>query len=244
MNGERDPRVPRAGGAGERLAQQRLAVALVLELGLKRDAQLRRDRIDRPEPRAMGKHAHPAGSGIDAVDDRDDAAVGLAAPALGIDAHGRRLKDLDRPQRRRRRIPKRHMEPVPQSVLIGRNEWTEAEQWGSHEFGFGRCGVRGGRGRFLTQSRALPLAASGSRRRIDDKAPLTLGGEREALEHVLVGELGERLEQVFLGHACGQMAKHLADRDARALDARLAEANRRIDRDSWERRHVERVARA
>jgi hypothetical protein len=51
MNGERDPRVPRAGGAGERFAQERLAVAhpsmLVLELGLERDAQLRRDRIDR-----------------------------------------------------------------------------------------------------------------------------------------------------------------------------------------------------
>ena len=76
----------------------------------------------------MGKHAHPAGSGIDAV---DDAAVGLAAPVLDIDAHGRRLKDLDRPQRRRRRIPKRHMEPVPQPVLIGRNKRTEAEQWGS-----------------------------------------------------------------------------------------------------------------
>lgn len=41
MNGERDPRVPRAGGAGERFAQERLAVALVLELGLKRYAQLR-----------------------------------------------------------------------------------------------------------------------------------------------------------------------------------------------------------
>jgi hypothetical protein len=36
----------------------------------------------------MGKHAHPAGSGIDAVDDRDDAAVGLVAPVLDIDAHG------------------------------------------------------------------------------------------------------------------------------------------------------------
>ena len=36
----------------------------------------------------MGTHAHPAGSGIDAVDDRDDAAVGLAALALDIDAHG------------------------------------------------------------------------------------------------------------------------------------------------------------
>ena len=113
----------------------------VLVVGLKRDAQLRRDRIDRRQPRAMGKHAHPAGSGIDAVDDRDDAAVGLAAPVLDIDAYGRRLKDLDRPQRRRRRIPKRHMEPVPQSVLIGRNEWAEAGQWGVHEFGFGRSPV-------------------------------------------------------------------------------------------------------
>ncbi len=142
MNGERDPRVPCAGGAGERLAQERLAVAdpsmRGLELGLERHAQLRSDRIDRPEPRARGKRAHPARASIDAVDDRDDAAVGLAAPVLDIDAHGRRLKDLDRPQRRRRRIPKRHMEPVPQAVLIGRNEWTEAEQWGVHGFGFGR----------------------------------------------------------------------------------------------------------
>ena len=86
----------------------------------------------RPTPApCRGKHAHPAGSRIDAVDDRDDAAVGLTAPALDIDAHGRRLEDLDRPQRRRRRIPQCHMEPVPQCVLIGRNEWTEAEQWGS-----------------------------------------------------------------------------------------------------------------
>jgi hypothetical protein len=50
MNGEHDPRVPRAGGAGERLAQERLAVAdpstQALELGLERHAQLRRDRID------------------------------------------------------------------------------------------------------------------------------------------------------------------------------------------------------
>jgi len=52
------------------------------------------------------------------------------------------LKDLDRPQRRRRRIPKRHMEPVPQSVLIGRNEWTEAGQWWAHEFEFGRRSAR------------------------------------------------------------------------------------------------------
>ena len=135
MNGERDPRVPRAGGAGERFAQERLAVAHpsmhVLVVGLKRDAQLRRDRIDRRQPSAMGKHAHPAGSGIDAVDHRDDAAVGLAAPALDIDARGRGLKDLERPHRRRRRIPKRHVEPVPQSVLIGRNEWTEAGQRGA-----------------------------------------------------------------------------------------------------------------
>jgi hypothetical protein len=90
VNGARDPRVPGVGGAGERLAQERLAVAdpsmHVLELGLERHARLRRDRIDRPEPRAMGKRAHPAGAGIDAVDDRDDAAVGLAAPALDRDA--------------------------------------------------------------------------------------------------------------------------------------------------------------
>ena len=55
----------------------------------------------------------------------------------------------------------------------------------------------------LPQSRALELAASGSRRRIDDKTPLTLGGKREALPHILAGELGERLEQVFHGYACG-----------------------------------------
>jgi hypothetical protein len=132
MNGESDPRMPRAGGAGERLAQERFAVVdpsmHVLELRLERHAQLRRERIDRPEARARGKRAHPAGSGIDAVDDRDDAAVGRAAPALDIDAHGRGLKHLDRTQRRRRRSPKRHMAPVPQPVLIGRNEWTEAEQ--------------------------------------------------------------------------------------------------------------------
>ena len=131
MDGEGDLRMPGAGGAGECLAHQRLAVALVLELGLERDPQLGSDRIDRRQPRARGKHAHPAGSRIDAVDDRDDAAVGLTAPTLGIDAYGRRLEDLDRPQRRRRRIPQCHMEPVPQGVLIGRNEWTEAEQWGS-----------------------------------------------------------------------------------------------------------------
>jgi hypothetical protein len=92
MNGERDPRVPRAGGAGECLAQERLAVADPsmhgLELGLERDSQLRTDRIDRRQPRAMGKRAHPAGSGIDAVDNRDDAAVGPAALALERDAHG------------------------------------------------------------------------------------------------------------------------------------------------------------
>ena len=96
MNGERDPRVPCAGGAGERLAQERLAVVdpsmHVLELGLERHAQLRRDRIDRPEPRASGQRAHPAGSGIDAVDHRDDAAVGLVAPVLDIDAHGLETK--------------------------------------------------------------------------------------------------------------------------------------------------------
>jgi hypothetical protein len=92
MNGERDPRMLRAGGAGERLAQEWFAVAepstRALELGFERYAQLRRDRIDRPEPRASGEHAHPARTGIDAVDDRDAAAVGLAAPALDIDAHG------------------------------------------------------------------------------------------------------------------------------------------------------------
>jgi hypothetical protein len=87
-----------------------------------------RGSVRRNRARALGNRAHPAGVGIDAVDDRDAAAVGLAAPALDIDAHGRGLKDLDRPQRRPRRIPKRHMEPVPPPVLIGRNEWTEAEQ--------------------------------------------------------------------------------------------------------------------
>jgi hypothetical protein len=50
MNGERDLRVPRAGGAGECLAQEWLAVAdpsmRVLERGLERHAQLRRDCID------------------------------------------------------------------------------------------------------------------------------------------------------------------------------------------------------
>ncbi len=50
MNDERDPRMPRSGGAGERLAQERFAVAdpsmHVLELGLERYAQLRRDGID------------------------------------------------------------------------------------------------------------------------------------------------------------------------------------------------------
>lgn len=94
----------------------------------------------------------------------------------------------------------------------------------------------------LPQSRALELVASGLRSRIDDETPLTLGGKREALQHILAGELGERLEQVFHGYACGWMSKHLADRDSRALDARLAEANRRIDRGSCERRYGERVA--
>ena len=50
MNDEREPRMLGAGGAGECLAQERLAVAdpsmHVLELGLERDAQLRRDGID------------------------------------------------------------------------------------------------------------------------------------------------------------------------------------------------------
>jgi hypothetical protein len=57
-SGERDSRMPRAGGVGERLAQERLAVAhpsmCVLELGLKRDAQLQREGIDRRQPRARG----------------------------------------------------------------------------------------------------------------------------------------------------------------------------------------------
>ena len=35
------------------------------------------------------------------------------------------------------------------------------------------------------------------------ETPLTLGGKREALPHILAGELGERLEQVFHGYACG-----------------------------------------
>jgi hypothetical protein len=50
LNGERYPCMPRAGGAGVRLAQERLAVAnpsmRVLEFALKHDAQLRSDRID------------------------------------------------------------------------------------------------------------------------------------------------------------------------------------------------------
>ena len=71
---------------------ERIAVAhpsmWVLVVGLERDAQLRTDRIDRRRSRAGGNHAHPARSGIDAVDNRDDAAVGLAAPVLDRDAHG------------------------------------------------------------------------------------------------------------------------------------------------------------
>jgi hypothetical protein len=50
MNGERDPRVSRAGGAGECLAQEWFPVAgpsmHVLKLRLERHAQLRGDRID------------------------------------------------------------------------------------------------------------------------------------------------------------------------------------------------------
>ena len=61
MNGERNPRGPRAGGAGERFAQQRLAVALVLVVGLERDAQLRRDRIDRRQPRGDERSQHIRG---------------------------------------------------------------------------------------------------------------------------------------------------------------------------------------
>jgi hypothetical protein len=134
MNGERDPRVPRAGGAGECLAQERLAVAdpsmHALELGLERYAQLRRDRIDRPEPRASGKHAHPARAGIDAVDDRDDAAVGLAAPALDIDAHGLETEGPRPAAAAPAEDPKAPHGAAATAVLIGCNEWTEAEQGG------------------------------------------------------------------------------------------------------------------
>jgi hypothetical protein len=145
MNGERDLRMPRAGGAGERLAWERLAVAHssihALELGLERDAQLRSYHIDRRQPRGRGKHAHPAGSGIDAVDDRDDAAVGLAAPALDIDAHGLGTEGSRPDAAAPAEDPKAPHGAAATAVLIGRNEWTEAEQRGAHDLEFGcRCG--------------------------------------------------------------------------------------------------------
>ena len=109
-----------------------LAVAPVLKIGFERNAQLRRALVDPRQPHARRQLAHPAGADRLARDLAHHADVACAlAPLLGIDAHAGLLQHLDRPQRRRRRIPQRHVQPMPQSRLVGPAQRTQAQAAGA-----------------------------------------------------------------------------------------------------------------
>ena len=58
---------------------------------------------------------------------RDHADVGRPPPLLGVDAHARVLQHLDRAQPAGRRIPQRHVQPVPQAVLVVGGQRTKTQ---------------------------------------------------------------------------------------------------------------------
>ena len=63
------------------------------------------------------------------------------------------------------------------------------------------------------------------------KSSFTRSSELEYGLDVIGRQFGKLLEYLFTCHAPGQVLEHVVDGDARASDARLAGANRRIDCD-------------
>jgi hypothetical protein len=100
----------------------------VLELGLERDAQLRRFGVDRCEANASGQQAHPASACVSSAYLCNDSDVRRLAPALRVDAHTGCLKDLDGPEAGWRGIPECHVQPMPELVLVFGTEGSESEQ--------------------------------------------------------------------------------------------------------------------
>jgi hypothetical protein len=58
---------------------------------------------------------------------------------------------------------------------------------------------------------------------------------------IFAGQLAELADDLFLGHAGGQVRQHVAHRDARSAHERLAKANTLVNRDAFEGRHGCRV---
>lgn len=126
MNGEGNLCVPGASGTGKCLLHEGSAVASALILGLQRNAQLGGVRINGREPGAWRQHAHPAGPGIDAVDNRDHADIRFSAPPFHVNARARGPQNFDGTRRRGRRIPKREVQPMPEAGLIVCSKHAEA----------------------------------------------------------------------------------------------------------------------
>ena len=99
----------------------------MLELRIECDAKLGCLGIGRCQPDTNGKQANPAGASVSSVHLRNDSNICWIAPVLGIDAHTRDLKNFDGAETSRRRIPERHVKPMPKLVLVFSDEGSESE---------------------------------------------------------------------------------------------------------------------
>lgn len=75
------------------------------------------------------------------------------------------------------------------------------------------------------------------RRRHAEGATLALGGVRQAGPNIIGGQLRKLGQQLSFYHAAGQIREDVAHGDARAFDARLAEANLGIHGDAIQGAH-------
>jgi hypothetical protein len=92
---------------------------------------LRRLVVDVAKALTFRQQSHPARAGILPVHNSHDTYIGRLAPTLNQDANPRMLKYRDGPKRRRRRVPERDMQPLPQALLVRGDEGAEVQQSGS-----------------------------------------------------------------------------------------------------------------
>ena len=110
------------------------AETLALEWRKERDPELRRELVHEGEALPVRDIAHPAradGQG-NAREFTHHADIARPAPRLRIDAHVGIIQQGSRPQRRRRRIPQRHMKKVPEQVLVVGAQRANAQSAGVH----------------------------------------------------------------------------------------------------------------
>jgi len=78
----------------------------------------------------------------------------------------------------------------------------------------------------------LNADAAVSGRRETDRTALSVGGIREARADIIARELRKVRQELFLGHADGQVPEHIADCDTSAANDGLAESDFGIEHDA------------